>query len=174
MKKLNIARYKKEPKMMRKAIAVMADALSGQTRDDNKTLRATHCIRVYKILKEFKASKTILIAGILHDTIEDGDRNYDEIKKDFGKAAADIVASVSEDSRLSGKKRKADYILRIKKASTAAQTVKIADMLDNLWDSKKNMQPKYYAALKKYYKRFSFSKNTKKLAIYKKLKEFLS
>ena len=48
----------------------------------------------------------VLIAAILHDTIEDTDTTEQELVKDFGKDVADIVLEVTDDKTLPKAERK--------------------------------------------------------------------
>lgn len=97
---------KSKPDRIKKALELMKDALGEKTRDDGVSLLSDHCIRVFKILKKYTSDKEILIAGILHDLIEDAGLNYDDLEEEFGRKVAEIVSSVSEDDRLPGKERK--------------------------------------------------------------------
>ena len=56
----------------------------------------THTFEVGKLLAELGMSKTVIVAGILHDTIEDTDLTYEDIEKDFGKEVAFFVDAVSK------------------------------------------------------------------------------
>ena len=56
-----------------------------------------HFLEVYQILKDRFGvdDKEVLIAGLLHDTIEDTETTYEEISKTFSGRAADLVEEVS-------------------------------------------------------------------------------
>ncbi len=76
----------------------------------------------------------ILIAAILHDTIEDTETTEQELIRDFGKEVADIVMEVTDDKSLSKTERKQ---LQIKHAATLSRwacVVKLADKICNLRD----------------------------------------
>lgn len=95
----------------------------------------------------------ILIAAILHDTIEDTKTTYDEVAKEFGKRTADIVAECTDDKSLEKAERKRLQIVNAPHKSDAAKQVKLADKTCNLrallvdppgnWDA--DRQREYFA-----------------------------
>lgn len=95
-----------------------------------------HPLTVGIILSLAKASEDVIVAGILHDTIED---SIDEkkvtakmIKERFSKEVMELVLSVTEkDKSLSWEKRKSDALKHIKKFSNDSLLVKSADVLAN-------------------------------------------
>src|SRR5262249_11951927 len=40
---------------------------------------------------------TLVVAGLLHDTLEDTETTFDELGKEFGREVADLVAEVTDD-----------------------------------------------------------------------------
>ena len=48
----------------------------------------------------------VIIAAILHDTVEDTDTSLEEVEAEFGKAVRDIVDEVSDDKNLGKEERK--------------------------------------------------------------------
>jgi guanosine-3',5'-bis(diphosphate) 3'-pyrophosphohydrolase len=76
----------------------------------------------------------ILAAALLHDTIEDTQTSYQELRGLFGKLVADLVAEVTDTKFLKKHSRKKLQIAKAGHASIAAQQVKIADKLCNLRD----------------------------------------
>lgn len=61
----------------------------------------SHCLAVALILSELQTSPTTIIAGLLHDTIEDTDTTKEEIEEKFGKDVAFLVESLTKITRLS-------------------------------------------------------------------------
>ncbi len=105
-----------------------------QTRNDKITPYSDHLEKVVEILKNLGITdETILAAGWLHDTIEDTDTDYDDILK-FGEETADIVATLTKDTRIIRDKRELAYCTQLKEGTWQAQIVKFADMLANLED----------------------------------------
>ena len=106
-----------------------------QTRDDGKTPYWKHLHKVVKNLENLGITdESIICAGWLHDTIEDTDTDYDEIYKLFGKTTADIVATLTKDTRMIKKDREKAYCLQLKRGTWQAQVVKLGDILSNLED----------------------------------------
>ncbi len=158
---------KKDKNMEKEAFALVARLFKGKKRSDGKSLQTDHSQNVYEILKKYSFDKEILIAGILHDCIEDSEKDYDFLDEKFGKKVADIVSIVSQDKRLSKKEREKEYEKRIKMAGASAQYVKIADMIENLQSAKKNCLEEMQEWLRNWYREFNFRKEVKKHAIYK-------
>ena len=60
----------------------------------------THPAAVGLILTRAGMDEEVIIAGILHDVIEDTDKTHADIAASFGKRVADLVAEESEDPSL--------------------------------------------------------------------------
>jgi len=104
-----------------------------QTRKNSDEPYVEHPIRVARILQEAGYSEEVIIAGLLHDTVEDNpDVTIEEIEEKFGKKVADIVAQHTEDKSLSWEERKEHTIEVVKTASIEVKALIIADKLDNL------------------------------------------
>ncbi|MFZ0389894.1 MAG: HD domain-containing protein, partial [Calditrichia bacterium] len=63
-----------------------------------------HLLNVARILTSFRMDATTIIAGLLHDVVEDTDYTLDEIKEYFGKDVALLVNGVTKISEISGRK----------------------------------------------------------------------
>jgi (p)ppGpp synthase/HD superfamily hydrolase len=61
-----------------------------------------HCIEVASLLANVGrvVDDNVLVAALLHDTIEDTDTTRDEIASAFGLSIADIVMEVTDDKSL--------------------------------------------------------------------------
>ncbi len=77
---------------------------------------------------------TVLIAAILHDTVEDTETSFEELETIFGKKIADIVQELTDDKRFRKEKRKQLQIDNAARASYEARLVKLADKICNLRD----------------------------------------
>jgi GTP diphosphokinase / guanosine-3',5'-bis(diphosphate) 3'-diphosphatase len=75
-----------------------------------------------------------LVAALLHDTVEDTDTTYDEIRQRFGKTVADVVLEVTDDTSLQKSRRKQLQIEHAPHLSKRAALVKLADKTINLRD----------------------------------------
>ena len=53
----------------------------GQLDDCKKDYFNTHILQVVNILKQVTKSEDIIFAGYLHDTLEDTDTTYDELRE---------------------------------------------------------------------------------------------
>ena len=76
----------------------------------------------------------VLIAAILHDTLEDTETSFEELKEHFGLLIAETVAEVTDDKSLPKPRRKALQIEHAPHLSKRAQLVKLADKICNLRD----------------------------------------
>jgi len=77
---------------------------------------------------------TVLIAAILHDTIEDTETNFDEIENVFGSEVRDLVAEVTDDKSLPKAERKKRQVEHTARISDRAKLIKIADKTCNVRD----------------------------------------
>lgn len=77
---------------------------------------------------------TTLVAAILHDTIEDTETTYEELRARFGEVVADIVAEVTDDKALSAAERKHLQVVHAPHKTRRAAMVKLADKTCNLRD----------------------------------------
>lgn len=76
----------------------------------------------------------MLIAAVLHDTVEDTETSYEELRSRFGKKIADVVAEVTDDKTLPKAERKRLQIEHAPHMSKRAALVKLADKTCNLRD----------------------------------------
>ncbi len=114
------------------AIEIAAQAHDGQFRKGTQTPYITHPYAVGLILRDAGCSEAVVIAGILHDTVEDTDLTLDCIRKSFGSPIADIVDGCSENKSLRWRERKTERIEALKTASHEVCLVTCADKLHNL------------------------------------------
>lgn len=114
----------------------------GQYRKGFKTAveYITHPLAVADILAKYTTDENVIVAGILHDTLEDCDYTYEQLQREFGSSVASIVADVTEDfalKRTLGEKeswalRKQKYLDHLRDASGEALMVCAADKIHNL------------------------------------------
>ena len=74
----------------------------------------------------------LVMAGLLHDTIEDCGVTFQELEQQFGADVANLVAEVTDDKTLPKAKRKALQVENAPKKSVRAQVIKLADKISNL------------------------------------------
>jgi guanosine-3',5'-bis(diphosphate) 3'-pyrophosphohydrolase len=75
-----------------------------------------------------------LVAGILHDTIEDTETSPEELEAEFGAQIRSIVEEVTDDKSLPKQVRKQLQIEHAGEASHEARCVKLADKISNVQD----------------------------------------
>lgn len=109
-----------------------------QVRKDFETPYFSHPCRVAFIVQYvFRVTDPVtLISAVLHDTIEDTTTDHDDVSEKFGTEVANIVALLSKDKRLTHDDRESQYVASILKADDRVKTIKLADTLDNLIDSR--------------------------------------
>jgi len=108
-----------------------------QTRRDGSPYVA-HPLRVAESLRSIGGIEdmNVILAGLMHDLIEDTECEWATIAKRFGEPVADLVAILSGDMRLPKVQRREEVVDRIRAAPTEAKAVRLADRLDNLADMK--------------------------------------
>jgi len=92
-----------------------------------------HSIRVGLNLMRQKEAKEIVIAGFLHDLVEDTDCKIEEIKSEFGEKVARLVEVCTFDRNIKDyKERWSKLILNIKQVGRDALIIKLIDQMENL------------------------------------------
>lgn len=76
----------------------------------------------------------LIIAALLHDTVEDTQTTLNEISERFGKEVSGYVKEVSDDKSLSKEQRKRLQVINASHKSSGAAQIKFADKLYNLTD----------------------------------------
>jgi (p)ppGpp synthase/HD superfamily hydrolase len=97
----------------------------------------SHLFSVAFIAAEYSHDEDVIIAALLHDTLEDTDYTAKELEEDFGGRVREIVESLSEpkteESRtLTWKERKIQYAKTLKKGNEEALIVAAADKIHNM------------------------------------------
>lgn len=91
-----------------------------------------HLAEVASLLAENGASLETIVAGVLHDTIEDTGTTHAELVEAFGRNIADIVRECTDDKSLPKAERKRLQAETAAHKSDEARQVKIADKISNL------------------------------------------
>lgn len=76
----------------------------------------------------------ILMAAILHDTVEDTETTFEELESLFGSDVSKLVSEVTDDKSLPKPERKRKQVEHAATASIGAKTIKLADKSSNVWD----------------------------------------
>lgn len=116
-----------------KAVEVATVAHEAQKRKGNGTPYITHPYTVGLLLLQAECSQDVVIAGLLHDTLEDTLLSYEDIKQEFGAQVATLVEECSEyDKTKSWEERKQHTIERSQSISVQACMIMCADKLHNI------------------------------------------
>lgn len=120
--------------LWQRAASMCARAHKHQLRKDGRTPYAAHPNRVaLTIALVFgESDETTIAAALLHDVIEDGETDYDEIAEEFGPAVAGAVAALSKDARLPEAEREPAYDRQLGAADWRARLIKLGDVYDNM------------------------------------------
>ncbi len=127
----------KDIAVLQKAYVFAARAHKGQVRRSGEAY-LSHPLEVTAMLADMHLDRTTLVAGLLHDVLEDTEVTAAEIKDAFGKDAAALVEGVTKISRVqtvSPETRRAETIRKIILAMTDDLRVifiKLADRIHNL------------------------------------------
>ena len=123
-----------------KAAEFANEAHKHQKRKSTDLPYITHPLSVGLMLSQFGAEEDEIIAGLLHDVIEDTEYTYEDIKNEFGQKIADIVLQLSEEKELPWEERKKKHIEHLKKADISTKRVALADKLANLYSIKHELK----------------------------------
>lgn len=96
-----------------------------------------HCMRVTENLaalgKYISITDEMLMAAVLHDTVEDTDCTIDDIRGRYGDIVAEYVFALSIDPEAgSRRQRYAKYTAQLHAAPAPVQYIKACDIMDNL------------------------------------------
>lgn len=92
-----------------------------------------HAAGVGMILLEHRLPDTLVVAGILHDVLEDTPVTYDLLAETFGAEVAELVRAESEpDKSLPWRERKEHTLWHLQGAPLNVRLVAAADKLHNL------------------------------------------
>ena len=112
-------------------------AHSGQLRNSGEKF-FVHPVNVALILAELNMDTSTIIAGLLHDVIEDTDISYEEMGKEFSFEIADLVEGVTKLKKLEYKTKQENQAENLRKMVLAMSKdirviiVKLADRLHNM------------------------------------------
>ncbi len=117
-----------------KALVFAVERHGNQARKGTDFPYIVHPIRVAEILDRFGLGEEVVVAGMLHDTVEDAGVGYDELTKTFGERVAELVEKASEpDKSLDWQPRKEHTIARARSEDDLeALALVAADKLDNV------------------------------------------
>ncbi len=121
-----------------RAIALAARAHETQLRKGSKVPYIHHPVMVGMVLARAGFDDEVVVAGILHDVVEDQDVTLEEIDAQFGGTIAHLVGDVTEQKTEAGsdekrpwRTRKEEQLEHLRHMSVAGAAVKAADALHN-------------------------------------------
>jgi guanosine-3',5'-bis(diphosphate) 3'-pyrophosphohydrolase len=119
------------------AVAFAARAHRHQLRKDGRTPYVSHVFRVCLVVRDVfgVTDPRVLMAAVLHDTVEDTTTDFDDLAEQFGPEIASWVSSLSKDMRRPFDAREEAYCRELAAAGWEVQVCKLADIFDNVTDS---------------------------------------
>lgn len=96
----------------------------------------THLFSVATMLPDYTTDEDVIVAALLHDTIEDTDYTLAELEEDFGGRVREIVDTLSEPKEVNGVKlswseRKKTYAKQLKNGPKEAALIAAVDKIHN-------------------------------------------
>jgi len=123
------------------AIEFAAGAHQNQRRKGSGIPYISHPYGVGMILLAAGCREEVVIAGLLHDTLEDTDTTEEDIRRRFGEEVLRLVKGASEpDKSLSWEARKAHTLEFVKTADLPSRLVICADKLHNLRSIRRDVE----------------------------------
>jgi guanosine-3',5'-bis(diphosphate) 3'-pyrophosphohydrolase len=120
-----------------KALEFAAQKHRDQRRKDkDASPYINHPIQLANVLRQEGgvADAVVIAAALLHDTVEDTETSWQELRGEFGDEIANIVLEVTDVQWLRKIVRKRLQVAKARHASQAARLVKLADKICNLRD----------------------------------------
>ena len=124
-------------RVLEKAVAFIADAHDGQYRKSGMPY-TEHPYEVAKILAELQQDQSTVLAGLLHDVVEDTQHTLAEIAQEFGEDTAFMVDAVTKITAAQEQNKTAQKAETYRKLITAMAKdprvimIKIADRIHNM------------------------------------------
>lgn len=118
--------------MLNKAIKYATEKHCKQKRKGTDIPYIVHPLETMTILNSMNADDTLLIAGVLHDVVEDTEATIEEVRNMFGNAVADLVGEHTEDKSKTWKERKEESIKATAEGSRSLKMLVMADKVSNL------------------------------------------
>ncbi|MDT0176411.1 HD domain-containing protein [Enterobacter sp. BRE11] len=114
--------------------ATRAHAEAGQRRKYTDEPYIVHPTAVAELVRSVSTDDALLATAWLHDTVEDTDTTLADIESHFGARVAQLVGMLTDSAQPQAKNRAARKLAHFRhtaEASPEAQTVKLADIIDN-------------------------------------------
>lgn len=124
------------------AIQLAIQAHSSQIRKLDGDIYAAHPIEVGIMLSTINAHEDVVIAGILHDTVEDTHVTIRQIRRQFGHRVAELVKGCSEPDKSKPWLERKLYMLNFirTEADYDMKLIMLADKLSNIRSIYRNLE----------------------------------
>lgn len=156
---------------LEKAIDFLIQKHSGQTRYSKEDYYI-HPIEVAEIILDWGYDAPMIIAALLHDSVEDSEVTFEEIQKEFGSEVALHIFAVTNNTISKDSIQKAIKILEI---SPKSLVIKLADRLHNMRTIKYMSREKQiqksqetltlYVPIARHFKMYEVAEELKNIAI---------
>ena len=120
-----------------KALRFSAEKHNDQRRKDARASPyINHPIQVAEILWRIGDVRDVnlLVASLLHDTVEDTDATPEQIETEFGEEVMSLVLEVTDDKNLPKEERKQLQVKNAPYKTHKAKMLKLADKISNIQD----------------------------------------
>jgi (p)ppGpp synthase/HD superfamily hydrolase len=123
---------------LERALRWAAVCHQGQVRRSSNVPYVAHVLAVALILDRLGFPEDVVVAGLLHDVVEDTEATLEQVREQFGPRVAALVGHCSEiKTDEQGRKRpwidrKRDHLEALAAAPVEARAVVLADKLHNL------------------------------------------
>lgn len=114
-----------------KALKLASEAHKDQKRKHDGSPYIVHPVMVARILSQNNFGENIVVAGLVHDVLEDSDFTKEYLLDNLNKEVAEIVTAVSEDMTLDWEVRKELYVKQVTEAGEPVWAVSVADKIHN-------------------------------------------
>ena len=140
-----------EQNRLNDAIRYAVEKHEGQYRKGTMMPYIVHPLETMQILYSMSADTNLMIAGVLHDTLEDTSASKEELELLFGESVSRMVAMHSEDKSKSWEERKQTAIAELAEADKSFKMLVMADKVSNL----RSMLRDYRAEGESFWNRFN-------------------
>ena len=122
----------KSNELLNKAIRFATERHAGGVRKGTDRPYIGHPLEVMNILNRMEADNNLMMAGLLHDTVEDTETTYMDIKNEFGMDVAALVAAHTKNPDMTWEEVRRHKIEEMDEASFRVKLLIMADMTANL------------------------------------------